>query len=275
MWKSEVTLLKGDPENGKLDQISFPDMNVTLFGWSFIESDLKNVYEKPLFKRISGICNKVKGKFNILIAHGGDDKNIPINYKELSEKGYDYVALGHIHKAEILCDNMAYAGSLVPLDRTETGVHGYIYGETNQDKIVFWQKEYKKKEYVLREIVSCENDVQGAIEEKIINCVQNEEGNYIYSFRVTGTRERSVEYDFTKNALARINARCNNKVLKIEDATCVNYDYVSLAEQNYIIREFIDNVEMELTDKEVQKYALEYGVDAILRGMEIEENENY
>ena len=35
---------------------------------------------------------------NILVAHGGDEKHIPISKKRVAMSGFDYVALGHIHK---------------------------------------------------------------------------------------------------------------------------------------------------------------------------------
>lgn len=35
---------------------------------------------------------------HILLAHGGDSSHIPINQEKLRQAGFDYIALGHIHK---------------------------------------------------------------------------------------------------------------------------------------------------------------------------------
>lgn len=274
-WNSDVVLLKGNPEKSELDKVEFDDLNLTVFGWSFSNEYSKKIYEKPLYKRVSKVGEKIKGRFNMLLVHGGDDRNIPINYKDLSEKGYDYVALGHIHKPQIICNNMAYAGSLVPLDRTETGAHGYIYGEVNEEKLVFWHKEYKRTEYVVKEISSDENSIQTSIEEQIIRCVQADENNYIYSFKVVGKRARNVDYDFSKNSLARINSYCDNKVVAIEDATNIDYNYEKLACESSVVRAFMERLDRFDVNEDIKKYALEYGMEAILLGMEMEFDENY
>ena len=65
-----------------------------------------------------------------MLAHGGDDSHIPIKKENLLGLGYDYIAMGHIHKPQIICpDKIAYAGALEPIDKNDTGAHGYIYGE--------------------------------------------------------------------------------------------------------------------------------------------------
>ena len=62
--------------------------------------------------------------------HGGDAKHVPFDRNALAASPFSYIALGHIHKPEVLLENrMAYAGSPEPLDMTETGPHGYFVGE--------------------------------------------------------------------------------------------------------------------------------------------------
>ena len=56
-------------------------------------------------------------KYEILLAHGGDEKHIPIKSNQIMTLGYDYAAFGHIHKPQMLVEYwMAYAGSLEPTD---------------------------------------------------------------------------------------------------------------------------------------------------------------
>ena len=53
--------------------------------------------------------------WNILLAHGGDEKHIPMSADTFRRSGFDYIALGHIHKPQILEENyLAYPGSLEP-----------------------------------------------------------------------------------------------------------------------------------------------------------------
>lgn len=44
-------------------------------------------------------------KYEILLAHGGDEKHIPIKSSQIMTLGYDYAAFGHIHKPQMLVEN--------------------------------------------------------------------------------------------------------------------------------------------------------------------------
>ncbi len=64
-------------------------------------------------KKSNPIHIKNKQKINILITHGSLDSGIdenreynPLTTKELRELGFDYVALGHIHKPDYVGKNM-------------------------------------------------------------------------------------------------------------------------------------------------------------------------
>lgn len=71
-----------------------------------------------------------ESEYQILLGYTGDDNHMPADLSELSEKGFDYIALGYEHKASVMQSmHMAYAGSLEPLSVQETGKHGFILGE--------------------------------------------------------------------------------------------------------------------------------------------------
>ena len=68
---------------------------------------------------------------HILMAHGGDEKHIPMHFNTMASSGFDYIAMGHIHKPWLKpSGKMAYSGSLEPVDQTDEGPHGFIAGET-------------------------------------------------------------------------------------------------------------------------------------------------
>ena len=88
-WNSEVYLLDGKQR----DHISFEDLETTIYGFSY----WKNQITKPLYDRMKPDENE-GSDFSILLAHGGDESHIPIQREALKWSGFDYIALGHIHK---------------------------------------------------------------------------------------------------------------------------------------------------------------------------------
>ena len=88
-WNSEVYLLDGKQR----DHISFEDLETTIYGFSY----WKNQITKPLYDRMKPDESE-SSDFSILLAHGGDESHIPIQRETLKWSGFDYIALGHIHK---------------------------------------------------------------------------------------------------------------------------------------------------------------------------------
>ncbi|WP_242980412.1 metallophosphoesterase family protein [Blautia argi] len=118
-WASNVFWLEGE----KLEYTEFADLGVRVYGFSYHSREIREA-------RYDNLRPKDFAYRNILLAHGGDETHIPINKETFLGSGFDYVALGHIHKPHIVEKNRAaYAGSLEPLDKNETGIHGYIQGE--------------------------------------------------------------------------------------------------------------------------------------------------
>ena len=88
---------------------------------------------------------KDKEKLNILVIHGTlngaslEEKQYnSISKKELKEKSFDYVALGHIHKLDYNTEekqNIVYPGSTVSLGFDELGQHGMIVGSLEKNKL--------------------------------------------------------------------------------------------------------------------------------------------
>lgn len=91
--------------------------------------------------------------FSILLAHGGDERHIPMDRRRMLASGFDYIALGHIHKPQILeKDRMAYAGALEPLDKNDCGPHGFLAGEYEKGKIKISFVPWAARDYRILEI---------------------------------------------------------------------------------------------------------------------------
>ena len=116
-WAENVYFITSD----KPDSIYFEDIDTEIYGFSYHTRD---IFE-PLLK---GLKPEDPSRINILLGHGGEASKLPVDFKELARAGFDYVAMGHLHKPIDIADNIRYCGSPEPLDRNETGVHGIIVG---------------------------------------------------------------------------------------------------------------------------------------------------
>lgn len=122
-WENNVKIFTQNTEKVEND-------DVNIYGYGF------NNYEMNL-NQLEKINIDEKEKINILVTHGtiieGNELSgiyNPISINTLKNKGFDYVALGHIHKR----DNY-YPGSLISMGFDELGEHGFIYGEIINKKI--------------------------------------------------------------------------------------------------------------------------------------------
>jgi exonuclease SbcD len=104
-----------------------------LYGFSY---PVRHVYEKIIneYKKVPG------ADFHIGILHGNEssshehDNYAPFTIKDLNDKGFDYWALGHIHKRKILSENppVVYPGNIQGRNKKETGVKGFYHVELTE-----------------------------------------------------------------------------------------------------------------------------------------------
>lgn len=201
---------------------------------------------------------------HILLAHGGDDKDIPINRKKLSASGFDYIALGHIHKAEIISEKMAYCGSLEPLDKNELGEHGYIRGEITKDEqgknrtaICFVScstRQYKRVNLTVNQ-----DTTNGSLLDQAKEAICANGAAHIYSFYIQGIRDEMIHFD--REALKSL-----GNILEVEDQSVPDYDFDALYKENAdnMIGMFIKKIQENAKQGEVANKALYYGIEALL-----------
>ena len=118
------------------EKIAFDDLNTDIYalGWDrpYIEND-----------DLIDITISDRSRKNILLVHGDiysrNTRYRPLDMASIQQKGFDYTALGHIHRHDFLTPDIVYPGSPEPLDFGETGPHGIIEGEISKEgtKAVF------------------------------------------------------------------------------------------------------------------------------------------
>ena len=199
-WNNNVKIFTNVVEKVEND-------NVNIYGFGFNNFEMKN-------NQIKDIILDEPKKINILITHGdlGESKYNPMKLNEIKSKGFDYVALGHIHKRDDT-SNIVYPGSLVSLGFDELGEHGMIVGEIIDKKL---NKEFVKVDD--REFVEFELDVSNIIsEEELIEKINSiNEENELYKIILVGYRNFPINIDIKL---------INKNIIKIKDNTKLKLDF--------------------------------------------------
>ena len=125
-WPGNVTIMK----TGQMESVRFPELETTIYGLSWT----KTHYDKIPFQDHIDLDDTTN---NIMMLHG-EVYNTTSEYMPLNISDYDYfdyVALGHIHKHEMLTNRMGYCGSPEGLDFGEMGEHGVILGQIEDHRV--------------------------------------------------------------------------------------------------------------------------------------------
>ena len=157
-WSENVTCLRGK----ECESVVFEDLDTEVYGLSYHTREIKE-------PKYNDLQPEKKAGFSILLGHGGDAKHIPIDRKKLLLSGFDYIALGYEHKASVMQSmHMAYAGSLEPLSVQETGKHGFILGEINEDSTTIRFVPFACREYINIKVRLSSDITEDELEEKLI-----------------------------------------------------------------------------------------------------------
>jgi DNA repair exonuclease SbcCD nuclease subunit len=240
-----------------LEKIDFADINTQVYGLSYLNRDIT----EPLYDFINP---DQEDKIHILLAHGGDERDIPFNRKKLLNSGFDYIALGHIHKPEIISQRMAYSGSIEPLDKNELGERGYIIGEITKEEggssvssIRFVPSS--KRQYRRVILTTDQETTNGSLQDQAQEMIKRNGVQHIYTFHMKGIRNELIHFD--KSALYGL-----GNVLEVEDHTVPDYDFDKLYQENAdnIIGLFIQKIRHNADLDETARKALYYGIEALL-----------
>ena len=252
-WSDNVLFI--DSKN--VEEYDIPELNTCVYGLSYYTTENTDA----MYDHV--IVND-PDKINILVAHGGDEKHIPINKKRVAMSGFDYVAMGHIHKPAINESNkMAYCGSLEPIDKNDIGDRGYIYGEVDKDGLELKFVPFAKRIYMDMEFPVTPNLTNMEIKSRLQDAYAEHGEDNMYRIIFQGYRDPEFELDLTE-------IENTGNVVDIVDNTVPDYDFGELYEDNkdnilgMFIGRYIDK--NELTP--VEEKSLYYGTKALLDAME-------
>ena len=220
-WSQNVHIFSSKFEKIALD-------NVDIYGYGFDD----------FYCTDCGIENleiEDKNKINILVIHSTiDGANLEekqynsIPRKLLEEKGFDYVATGHIHKLDYNSyenQKIVYPGSLISLGFDELGEHGMIVGEINEQNGLL-QLEFKplsednfeELEMDITDIISKDELIEK------INTLDILE-NQLIKIILIGKRHFEIDqYELYKLVT-------NQRIIKIRDHTKIDYDLEKIANE--------------------------------------------
>ena len=254
--------------------------NVKIFGPKVekIETQDANIYGygfDDFYCSDSGVENieiEQTEKPNILIIHGNIDGSTiedmqynSMSKKMLEEKGFDYVALGHIHKKDYNTEEnqkIVYPGSTISLGFDELGEHGMIVGDVEKNKLEIQfvkldDKQFTKRELNVDNIYSKEELIEKINELKI------EENNYIEIILIGNRNFEINKYDLIRYI-------SNNNIIKIKDNTKIAYDLEKLENENTLKGLFIKemNKKIKNAETEEEKEIIEKSIEIGLASLE-------
>lgn len=255
-WNSNVTIFKETVEKIQTKEAD-------IYGFGFSDFYLKNT-------KLQEIQIDDPNKINILLTHGSVDTSSEedkqynsMTKRELKALGFDYIALGHIHKPSFQEEpdqRIIYPGSTMSLGFDELGQHGMLVGEITLSKKVSIQfVELDSQEFIEQEVVADEINSKEELIEKI-NAMEEEENKY-KKIILTGKRNFEIDvyslYPYLTNPL----------ILKIKDKTTIKIDLEKLAKQDNLKGIFVKNMlgklNQEEQDNEVIQKAIEIGLEAM------------
>lgn len=257
-WNDNVKIF-----NSEIEKVELEDCNVYGFGFDNFYCKNSGIEEFEL---------EDKNKLNILIIHGTlnggaieDNEYNTLYTKQLKEKGFDYIALGHIHKLDYngkQNQNIVYPGSTISLGFDELGEHGMIVGHLKKGNIKLDFIPLDETEFKLYELDVTEINFKEDLIEKI-NDLEFDENNLIEIILV-GKRNFEIDkYEINKLI-------SNEKVIKIKDKTKINYNLENLANENTLkglfakeMLEKLSSDSLSEEQKQIVEKAIEIGFEAL------------
>ena len=239
----------------------YEDENVNVYGMAFNDFYMNS-------SELESVNVPFSNKLNILVAHcdlnGSKDEDgfsyNPVLESKLNGLGFDYIALGHVHKNNIENKNkIYYPGSTISLGFDELGSHGMIAGDITKSGFSMEFVELDDRKFEEIEIAVDGLNSKEELAEKILDRYIND----MTMYKIVLVGRRNFEID-TRLLLQMVS---HDNILKIKDCTNLAIDLGHIALQDTLkgmfVREVCKMYEQGLcSEKEYQK-AIEIGLEAM------------
>lgn len=208
-------------------------------------------------------------KVNVLITHGsldgaGEDfkQYNPISKAKLRKIGFDYVALGHIHKPYFNDEKnqtIIYPGSPMSLGFDEQGKHGFVTGRITEEELKIEFVETDKRQFIEKGI-----DISNIANlEELVEMIQElpiDEQNF-YKIVLEGKRFFPID-------VSKLLKLCEvTNIIKIKDNTKIGIDYRTIAKENSVrgifVKRMLDRKEKEHLDEDFVEKTIEIGLEVL------------
>jgi len=266
-WPPNVTLVKTG-----YSCYDFEELDTSVISISWDSKGPMSLNKEKLNQSIQ----LAKHTSKIVMLHG--DCYLPNDYfymetKYLKSLNVDYIALGHIHKHDIMENHIVYPGSLEPLDFSENYPHGYINGELNDHKlnIEFIPSMINPMDVVDVDISTCQSYLE--MVDVVKETLESHEGiNDQSMVRVLLNGEKSPYIgEISKDFIQELKDMNQNRIsyIEVKDKTVLGYDIEVLYEEHKddLIGYFIRSIKEEGMDDEVNQKALNKGIAMLLEAM--------
>lgn len=257
--------------NEGLSCVPFERKGLCVWGYGF-----GTTHESGFFE--SNIIDLDSSLINICVVHGDlafqapDSPYNPIPESIISDVGFDYIALGHVHKrTDILKSRKtfyAYPGTPVGHGFDETGDLGVYIGEIGKGVCNLKFRKIDYRSYLVEKINLTEFKSNAEVSQKVLeNLKKKYPDNYhsqIFKIILSGRIDSSSTIDTNS-----IESRINQELFfsRVEDKTLKLIDFEKIASEESLRGLFVRDItkRLEKTDNENEENimrALQYGLQA-------------
>lgn len=238
-----------------MDTVYIEDLDVSVTGMSYGSRENRQYSLDHLVPDGEGFCQ-------ILLGHGGDELHCPYHENKLVNSLFDYIALGHIHKPQVIKENrMINVGSLEPINRGETGEHGYVLGEITPSaygaRVRARWIPFAKRQYIDLEIELEEGITNYALVQRIEEEIIARGKQHIYTVHLTGVKNQELHVEL-QGLVNRY------YIVQVVDETRAAYDLEGIYQEHIgdLLGEYIR--QYGKMNGELEEMSLEYAVQALM-----------
>ena len=256
--------------------IHLPELDVKVHGMGFTAPELTG----PLLREYNVSAAADDTSYLVIVLHGdvvggaAGSRYLPINRTDLLGSGADYVALGHIHKPQVVCERAgkavaAYCGALEPQDAGEEGQHGFYQGTLHKGgaSLEFIPAAVRSYKNIPIDISDCATMDQ--VIEHVQSALRGVSTDDLVRVALGGAVDAQAEIDLAR--LEPLGAEYFH--FRLDDQTTAAYNLDELAQGCSARAVFVRHMralldEVEGRDKDVAALALQVGLQA-LGGQEV------